>query len=82
MYRPVHGISSQARAAVLAAGLFAGSLATLAPVATMADEPVMPKSLDDAIRMERADALPLSDFYDAPALASSRPGALLRQQHG
>lgn len=49
---------------------------------SMADEPVMPQSIDDAIRMERADALPLTAFYDSPSLASSKPGDLLRQEAG
>jgi hypothetical protein len=42
---------------------------------TGADEPMMPKSLDQAIAMERANALPLTAFYDTPALTSSSSGA-------
>lgn len=41
--------------------------------------PPMPKSLDEAIRMEAADALPRTDFYRPPSLAGTKPGALLRQ---
>ena len=47
-----------------------------------ADEPEMPRSLDEAIAMERADALPRTAFYDAASLASSKPGDLLRQEPG
>ncbi len=32
--------------------------------------------------MESADALPRTGFYDTPALASSKPGDLLRQEPG
>jgi hypothetical protein len=48
----------------------------------ISDEPAMPKSLGDAIRMESADALPRTAFYDTPALTSSKPGDLLRQEVG
>jgi pimeloyl-ACP methyl ester carboxylesterase len=62
----------------------AGSVGLLSlwSFASMSDEPVMPKSLGDAIRMERADALPRTAFYATPALTSSKPGDLLRQEVG
>lgn len=48
--------------------------------ATRADDaPDLPRTLAEAIRMERADALPASSFYDAPSLRGSRPGDLLRE---
>src|SRR5664279_5163600 len=56
------------------------SLAAFWSFAAMADEPQMPKSLDEAISMERADALPRTALYDAPALDASKPGDLLRQE--
>jgi alpha-beta hydrolase superfamily lysophospholipase len=46
----------------------------------LADEPALPRSLEEAIRMERDDALPLTPFYETPSLASSKPGDLLRQE--
>jgi len=40
-----------------------------------------PTDVAQAIKMEAADALPLTPFYETPAsLAGSRPGALLRQE--
>jgi pimeloyl-ACP methyl ester carboxylesterase len=45
-----------------------------------ADEPAMPRSLAEAIRMERADALPRTAFYETPSLTASKPGDLLRQE--
>jgi pimeloyl-ACP methyl ester carboxylesterase len=45
-----------------------------------ADEvPDMPRSLAEAVRMEQADALPRTAFYDTPSLAAGKPGELLRQ---
>ncbi len=44
-----------------------------------ADVPAMPRSLAEAVRMEKADALPLTAFYDTPSLTGSKPGDLLRQ---
>lgn len=41
----------------------------------------LPKSLNEAIRKERADALPITAFYRMPrSLASTQPGALLRKK--
>jgi pimeloyl-ACP methyl ester carboxylesterase len=41
----------------------------------------MPKSVSDAIAMEKADGLPITDFYTPPGdLSASKPGQLLRQQ--
>ena len=61
-----------------------GAIGLLAfgPTLSAADEPEMPRSLDEAIAMERADALPRTAFYDAASLASSKPGDLLRQEPG
>jgi pimeloyl-ACP methyl ester carboxylesterase len=42
--------------------------------------PPMPHSLAEAIKMEQDDALPLTAFYQTPALSGSKPGALLRQE--
>jgi len=40
-----------------------------------------PLSLAAAVKMEAADSLPITAFYDAPrALARTRPGALLRKE--
>lgn len=45
-----------------------------------ADElPGLPRSLAEAVRMEQADALPRTAFYDTPSLAASKPGDLLRK---
>ncbi len=77
MRRPSHPAFTNARIAGLAVGAFA-----FCSFASVADEPVMPKSIDEAIRMESADALPRTGFYDTPALASSKPGDLLRQEPG
>src|SRR5580700_1223153 len=60
--------------------MVAFGLTALSPLAAMADEPQMPKSIDEAIRMERADALPRTAFYDTPALHTSKPGELLRYE--
>ncbi len=41
----------------------------------------MPKTLLEATAMERADRLPLTDFYSTPPnLSASKPGDLLRQE--
>jgi pimeloyl-ACP methyl ester carboxylesterase len=41
----------------------------------------MPKTLADAVAMEQADALPITDFYSTPAnLSASKPGDLLRKE--
>ena len=46
-----------------------------------ADEAGLPKSVSEAIRMERDNALPRTALYDAPkSLAGSRPGDLLKQE--
>ena len=50
-----------------------------AACATRADDPQMPRSLSEAIAMERADALPRTSFYDSPSLATTKPGDLLRK---
>lgn len=69
------------RAPMLAVVLAAvTSVATLEPTPLAADEPGLPHSLAEAIQMERADALPRTAFYDAPSLATTKPGDLLRQE--
>jgi pimeloyl-ACP methyl ester carboxylesterase len=41
----------------------------------------MPKSVPDAIALEKADSLPITDFYAPPAdLSASKPGQLLRKE--
>jgi alpha-beta hydrolase superfamily lysophospholipase len=71
--------SAAAIGVALAAAL---ALAQDAPPPTEPDA-ALPKSLDQAVAMERADALPRTAFYDTPAgLAAQRPGALLRKQAG
>ena len=52
--------------------------ATLSPA--RADESPLPRSLAEAIQMERDDALPRTPFYEAPSLAATRPGDLLRKE--
>jgi pimeloyl-ACP methyl ester carboxylesterase len=55
------------------------ALAQDAPPAAAA--PGLPKSLDEAIALEKADALPRTAFYDTPeGLAGKRPGALLHEE--
>jgi pimeloyl-ACP methyl ester carboxylesterase len=43
------------------------------------ETPGLPRSLAEAVRMEQADALPRTAFYDTPSLAASKPGELLRK---
>jgi pimeloyl-ACP methyl ester carboxylesterase len=62
---------------IVALGVAFGAVAS--PVST-ADEPGIPKSLGEAIRMERADALPRTSFYETPSLAATKPGTLLRHE--
>jgi pimeloyl-ACP methyl ester carboxylesterase len=45
-----------------------------------ADEPGLPRSVAEAQRMERADALPRTAFYETPTLAMTKPGELLRKE--
>jgi pimeloyl-ACP methyl ester carboxylesterase len=40
----------------------------------------MPRSLDEAIRKEAADALPRTALYETPSLTGTRPGGLLKQE--
>jgi alpha-beta hydrolase superfamily lysophospholipase len=70
--------------AVLVAGLLSlgAALAEDAPKPPPADAG-LPKSLVEAVAMERADALPHTAFYDTPkALAEAKPGDLLRKEAG
>jgi pimeloyl-ACP methyl ester carboxylesterase len=53
--------------------------AMLAMVTAQAQE--MPKTLADAAAMERADRLPIGEFYSTPAnLSATKPGDLLRKE--
>jgi len=45
-----------------------------------ADLPPVPKTLAEAITLERADALPITAFYESPALSGTKPGELLRKE--
>ena len=41
----------------------------------------MPKTVAEAVAMERADRLPIGDFYSTPAnLSATKPGDLLRKE--
>jgi len=64
----------------LAAIALMGALALLLPSSSRADEPTMPHSLAEAVKMERQDALPLTAFYETPSLARTKPGELLRHE--
>jgi hypothetical protein len=75
MRRPQRLVVSRLSGAVVA---FA--LASLSPLAGVADKAQMPKSIEEAIRVKRADALPRTSFYDSPALDTSKPGDLLWQE--
>lgn len=73
-------MSGTERSHALRGGAVATLVAALACTqAVRADEPVMPRSLAEAIQMERADALPRTGFYETPALTGSKPGDLLRK---
>ncbi len=61
-------------------GLWGAALLLIFIRPTLADEWPLPRSLPDAIRMEKANALPITDFYSTPSLAGTKPGALLRQE--
>jgi len=64
------------RLADASSAILAGSLLLAAP-APRAQQ--MPQTADQAARLEAQDALLRSPFYDAPPLADSKPGDLLRQ---
>jgi pimeloyl-ACP methyl ester carboxylesterase len=68
------GIPFERRAA--ATVLSAALLAVLSVRLSHADSAPIPQ----AIKMEQDDALPRTAFYETPALAGSKPGALLRQE--
>jgi pimeloyl-ACP methyl ester carboxylesterase len=55
------------------------SIVALGSAPCAADVPALPRSLAEAVRMEHADALPRTTFYDTPSLAGTEPGDLLRQ---
>src|SRR5689334_2198586 len=63
--------------AVVLAGV--ASLMALGRAPRAEEAPGLPRSLAEAVRMEQADALPRTAFYDTPSLAASKPGDLLRQ---
>src|SRR5579872_4054112 len=45
------------------------------------EEPPLPRSPDEALRLEASLALPITSFYDAPkTLRTSEPGSLLRRE--
>ena len=52
----------------------------LAPAAETTPALVVPKSLAEAVAMEKADALPRTALYEAPDLAATKPGALLKSE--
>jgi pimeloyl-ACP methyl ester carboxylesterase len=64
----------------LLVGLCSAAFVLLVGRPSSADEWPLPRSLPDAIRMERADALPITPFYSTSTLAGTKPGALLRQE--
>jgi pimeloyl-ACP methyl ester carboxylesterase len=77
MYKSNRSLGIPVAAAAL---LGAMALTSLSPRIARADDPVMPRSLSEAISMERADALPRTAFYETPSLSTSKPGDLLRQE--
>lgn len=71
----MHRLNTGARRA----GALAAALLSLAPQLASAQD--APKSVAEAVKMEAEDSLPITAFYDIPAsLASTKPGALLRQE--
>jgi len=64
----------------LTATALAGAAGMLGCLPAAADLPALPSSLADAVRTERADALPRTAFYDTPSLAGTKPGDLLRKE--
>lgn len=52
----------------------------LTPAADTTAPLVTPKSLAEAIAMEKSDALPRTSFYEAPDLGATKPGALLKSE--
>lgn len=65
--------------------VFASTLAVCISVVSMAraveQPPPMPKTPEEALSVERATALPLTQFYDTPdTLLKSKPGDLLRKE--
>jgi len=78
----MHRLKHRTPAALRIRALSAIGLCAFGPMVSTADEPGLPKSIDEAIAMEHADALPRTAFYDTPALTSSKPGDLLRQEPG
>jgi pimeloyl-ACP methyl ester carboxylesterase len=66
---------------VIAAALLVSLSAVATGSQAFADEvPGLPRSLAEAVKMERGDALPQTAFYDPPSLAGTKPGDLLRKE--
>jgi hypothetical protein len=76
MYRLISRRSAQA---LRARGLLAICFIAVSIHSAHATVTALPKSLAEAIKMERAEALPRTAFYDSPSLAASKPGDLLRK---
>ncbi len=52
----------------------------LAAAAAAAQAQEMPKTVPEALALEQADRLPITDFYATPeVLPATKPGALLRK---
>jgi pimeloyl-ACP methyl ester carboxylesterase len=60
--------------------LSAALLAVVFVRPSRADTAPMPRSVAEAVKMEKDDALLRTAFYETPALSGSAPGALLRQE--
>jgi pimeloyl-ACP methyl ester carboxylesterase len=61
-----------------------GAMLLVAAMTALAADPpdalVVPRSLNEAIAMEKADALPRTALYEAPDLGATKPGALLKSE--
>jgi fermentation-respiration switch protein FrsA (DUF1100 family) len=69
-------LMSTVAASMILLGTIAGG-----PVQAADEEPKMPKTPEQALRMEAATALPLTHFYDTPkTLPTSKPGDLLKKE--
>jgi pimeloyl-ACP methyl ester carboxylesterase len=62
-----------------AAAVLSAAYVAFGALPAAADEPALPHSLAEAVRMEQADALPRTPFYETPSLVATKPGELLRQ---
>jgi pimeloyl-ACP methyl ester carboxylesterase len=76
-----HSIAPRLRTSLASAMLSGALLLCTSGQAPLAEEvPGLPRSLAEAVSMERADALPITSFYDTPSLTGTRPGDLLRHE--